>query len=192
MVGEVLSVIRKLARDGLTMIIVTHEMRFARDVSNRVFFMDEGIIYEEGTPEEIFDAPKKEKTRQFVSRLQVFETTIGKTDYDSVKQFSELEQFGHGHLISRRLMNRMFAVVEELCIQTILPTLKSGEEIRLTFEYSDTNGGNVDMTVTYPGQDRNPLEGDTLSLALIRHACQKLDWQYRDGVCRIKGNLVHE
>ena len=59
MVGEVLAVIRNLARQGMTMMIVTHEMKFAREVSNRVFYMDEGIIYEEGTPEQIFEHPEK-------------------------------------------------------------------------------------------------------------------------------------
>ena len=62
-VAEVLTVIRSLARSGMTMLIVTHEMRFARNVSNRVFYMDEGGIYEEGTPEEVFENPQREKTR---------------------------------------------------------------------------------------------------------------------------------
>ena len=68
MVGEVLSVIKDLAKTGMTMLIVTHEMRFARDVSTRVFYMDEGVIYEEGSPDEIFSAPKREKTREFLCR----------------------------------------------------------------------------------------------------------------------------
>src|SRR5205814_1772214 len=66
MVSEVLSVIRRLARDGMTMAIVTHEMEFARDVSSRVFYMDEGLIYEEGTPEQIFERPQKAKTKAFI------------------------------------------------------------------------------------------------------------------------------
>ena len=69
MVGEVLSVMRKLASEGLTMIIVTHEMAFARDVSNRVVFMANGIIEEEGMPEELFENPKKAKTQEFLSRF---------------------------------------------------------------------------------------------------------------------------
>jgi len=60
MVGEVQAVIRDLARRGLTMMIVTHEMSFAREIANRVFYMDEGGIYEDGTPEQIFDHPQKE------------------------------------------------------------------------------------------------------------------------------------
>jgi len=67
-VGEVLEVMRKLAAAGYTMIVVTHEMAFARDVSTRVIFMDKGYIAEEGTPEELFGAPKQQRTREFLSR----------------------------------------------------------------------------------------------------------------------------
>ena len=69
MVGEVLEVMRTLASEGLTMIVVTHEMAFARDVSNHVVFMKDGVIWEEGTPEDIFVNPKKEETKDFLSRF---------------------------------------------------------------------------------------------------------------------------
>ncbi|MES9545743.1 Arginine transport ATP-binding protein ArtM [Streptococcus intermedius] len=68
MVGEVLKIMKDLAQDGLTMIVVTHEMEFARDVSNRVIFMDKGIIAEEGKPEDIFTHPKEERTKEFLQR----------------------------------------------------------------------------------------------------------------------------
>ena len=70
MVGEVLEVMRKLEKDGLTMIIVTHEMAFARDVSKHVIFMGDGVIVEEGTSSDIFDHPKKEMTKEFLSRFR--------------------------------------------------------------------------------------------------------------------------
>ena len=70
MVGEVLEVMRKLAKDGLTMIIVTHEMAFDRDVSKHVIFMGDGVIVEEGTSSDIFDHPKKEMTKEFLSRFR--------------------------------------------------------------------------------------------------------------------------
>ena len=70
MVGEVLEVMCKLAKDGLTMIIVTHEMAFARDVSKHVIFMGDGVIVEEGTSSDIFDHPKKEMTKEFLSRFR--------------------------------------------------------------------------------------------------------------------------
>jgi putative lysine transport system ATP-binding protein len=69
MVGEVLKVMKELAESGLTMLIVTHEMEFARDVADRVVFMDKGVIAEEGTPEEIFNNPKQERTREFLKRI---------------------------------------------------------------------------------------------------------------------------
>ena len=69
MVGEVLAVIKSLAKTGMTMLIVTHEMGFARDVSTRVFFMDEGVIYEDGSPAEVFNRPQKPKTIEFVGQV---------------------------------------------------------------------------------------------------------------------------
>ena len=68
MVGEVLKIMQDLAQEGLTMIVVTHEMEFARDVSNRVIFMDKGVIAEEGKPEDLFTNPKEERTREFLQR----------------------------------------------------------------------------------------------------------------------------
>jgi len=69
MVGEVLEVMKQLAGEGMTMVVVTHEMGFAREVADRVFYMDEGIIYEEGTPEQIFQNPQKTRTREFLSKV---------------------------------------------------------------------------------------------------------------------------
>ena len=69
MVGEVLEVMKELARDGMTMVVVTHEMGFAREVADRVIFMADGKIVEEGTPEEIFTAPKQPRTQDFLSKV---------------------------------------------------------------------------------------------------------------------------
>ncbi len=69
MVGEVLQVMKELAQEGMTMVVVTHEMGFARDVADRVIFMADGVIVEQGTPEEIFTAPKAQRTKDFLSRI---------------------------------------------------------------------------------------------------------------------------
>jgi polar amino acid transport system ATP-binding protein len=69
MVGEVLAVMKQLAQEGMTMVVVTHEMGFAREVSDRVLFMDQGVIVEEGPPNELFHAPKHERTRAFLSKV---------------------------------------------------------------------------------------------------------------------------
>ena len=70
MVGEVLSVMQALAQEGMTMLVVTHEMAFARDVSTRVVYMNQGVICEEGTPEELFGNPQKQETKDFLSRFR--------------------------------------------------------------------------------------------------------------------------
>ena len=76
LVGETLEVIKKVARKGITMVVVTHEMSFARDVADHVIFMDGGVVVEEGTADDIFLNPKEERTRQFLSRLLPPEYTI--------------------------------------------------------------------------------------------------------------------
>ena len=70
MVGEVLTVMQSLAQEGMTMLVVTHEMAFARDVSNHVVYMSEGVICEEGTPDEVFGNPQKQETKDFLSRFR--------------------------------------------------------------------------------------------------------------------------
>ena len=69
MVGEVLNVMKQLAEEGMTMVVVTHEMGFAREVADRILLMDDGVIAEEGTPEQIFNNPKKERTKSFLSKV---------------------------------------------------------------------------------------------------------------------------
>ena len=69
-VGEVLTVMQSLAQEGMTMLVVTHEMAFARDVSNRVVFMSQGVICEDGTPDEVFGNPKKQETKDFLARFR--------------------------------------------------------------------------------------------------------------------------
>ena len=69
MVGEVLAVMKDLAQSGMTMIVVTHEMSFAREVGSRLLFMDEGVIAEQGDPKEIFSNPKNERTKTFLKRV---------------------------------------------------------------------------------------------------------------------------
>ncbi|MOA35658.1 Glutamine transport ATP-binding protein GlnQ [compost metagenome] len=69
MVGEVLDVMKKLAERGMTMVIVTHEMGFAREVGDRIIFMDQGIIMEQGTPQQVFGAPQHQRTKDFRSKV---------------------------------------------------------------------------------------------------------------------------
>ena len=102
MVGEVLSVIRQLANEGMTMLIVTHEMKFAHDVSTRIFFMSGGYIHEDGTPEQIFETPIHSATKAFIQRIrkEVFE--IDGPDFDFLGMHSAISAFCHKYGIQEK------------------------------------------------------------------------------------------
>ena len=102
MVGEVLSVIRQLAKEGMTMLIVTHEMKFARDVSTRIFFMYDGYIHEDGSPEQIFETPVHSATKAFIQRIrkEVFE--IEGPDFDFLGMHSSVSAFCHKYDITEK------------------------------------------------------------------------------------------
>lgn len=136
MVGEVLAVIRKLAQDGMTMLIVTHEMRFARNVSNRIFYLDEGIIYEEGTPEQIFDHPQKERTRLFINGLDGFQKKFYKNKVDYLGLISEVEAFASGKMLPPRTMHQLEEAIGGAYLRTIMPLIGDGAEVQFTLEYS--------------------------------------------------------
>ena len=102
MVGEVLSVIRQLAKEGMTMLIVTHEMKFAHDVSTRIFFMYDGYIHEDGSPRQIFESPVHSATKVFIQRIrkEVFE--IGGPDFDFLGMHSAMAAFCHKYGIAEK------------------------------------------------------------------------------------------
>ena len=110
MVGEVLSVIRQLAKEGMTMLIVTHEMKFARDVSTRIFFMYDGYIHEDGTPQQIFESPVHSATKSFIQRIRKEVFDIGGPDFDFLGMHSTIAAFCHKYNISDKL-----ATAERLC-----------------------------------------------------------------------------
>ena len=102
MVGEVLSVMRQLASEGMTMLIVTHEMKFARDVSTRIFFMNEGIIYEDGTPQQIFENPVHSATKQFVQRIHKLVFEVDGADYDMLGIHTQMAAFCNKYNIAAK------------------------------------------------------------------------------------------
>lgn len=121
MVSEVLGVIKHLANNGMTMAIVTHEMKFARDVSTRILFMDEGIIYEEGTPEQIFDHPQREKTRTFIHQIRNFQYHIDNNQFDFYAMNGEILKFCEKNFFSSSKTKNIELVVEEtlqLCLKS--------------------------------------------------------------------------
>ena len=178
MIGEVQAVIRDLAKQGITMIIVTHEMKFAREVCNRVFYMDEGGIYEDGAPEQIFDNPQKERTRQFIRHLKVLEYPITSKDFDFIGFNTQIEEFGRKNRISQRTIYNIQAYIEEMCVQIILPQMKAPFEALVTIEYSEEKD-NADVVVRYSGESFDPLQTDNeLSLLIAKNATENIVYSY--------------
>jgi len=115
MVGEVLAVIRMLASRKLTMLIVTHEMSFAREVSDRVLFFADGGIYEQGTPEEIFDHPKKEKTIAFIRKHKYFDYTItSRQEFDLMEMQGGIWTFAQKYGLSPKKSKTLQYCCEEM------------------------------------------------------------------------------
>lgn len=182
MVGEVLAVIRSLAREGLTMMIVTHEMKFARDVSTRIFYMDEGGIYEDGSPEQIFDHPKRERTRAFVKRLKTFEREITSPIFDFIKVSTGIEEFGRRQLLSQRQINNLQAVFEELCVQMFLGRGDKLLPLRFSVAVSELDGSCESM-ISYGGPPFNPFTelADELSIKMVIGLTKEHTWSGDNG-----------
>ena len=178
MIGEVQAVIRDLAKQGTTMIIVTHEMKFAREICNRVFYMDQGGIYEDGTPEQIFDTPQKVHTRQFIRHLKVLEYPITSKDFDFIGFNTQIEEFGRKYRISQRSIYNIQAFIEEMCVQIILPQLQNPFEMLVTIEYSEEHN-DADVIIRYDGKAFDPTQTDNeLSLLLAKKATAEIVYQY--------------
>lgn len=171
MVGEVQAVIRELARSGKTMMIVTHEMNFARAICSRVFYLDDGGIYEEGTPSEIFTSPKREKTRRFIKHLHVAEFTVKDGAFDFPGAVSSVDTFCQKNMIGGKQAMKLHLVFEEL-MQVILSGVKN---IHAVIEHSEESG-EIMLDVKYDGAEMNPSEGDEVSYSLVK--AEASDIQY--------------
>lgn len=179
MVSEVLAVIRRLSREGMTMIIVSHEMEFVRNMSTRVFYMDEGLIYEEGPPQQIFDNPQKPKTKAFINRVRSLHIKITSRDYDLYAMQGEMEAFCEKHILSKRVTGYVLLMAEE-----VLGLQHNFSDIQLSLSYSEKEG-TVELVCASAGTPLNPLkdnmEEDDIGLKLIQGRCKSVDYTYEDG-----------
>ena len=131
MVDEVINIINDLNKKGLTMLIVTHDLNFARKVSKRVFYMDEGTVYEEGTPEEIFDNPKKEKTKNFINKINSFNKTIDKTSFNLLLFISEFVKYLNNKNVNIKTVNLLSVLIEEITLNEIFSNMKNDGKINV-------------------------------------------------------------
>lgn len=179
MVGEVQAVIRDLARDGKTMLIVTHEMNFARTVSNRVFYMDCGQIYEEGTPEDIFNHPQKELTRRFIQNIKLLQIAISDRFFDYPQAYNQITEYCSKNQIPPKTGIRIQLVFEELVQQILIPMM-SDPELMFTAEYSEPSE-TAHITVDYSGEAYDLESTDNiLSLKLLKGAVTEIDSEIRE------------
>jgi len=125
MVSEVLSVITGLAERGLTMLVVTHEMRFARDASTRVFYMDKGELWESGTPKQIFENPQRKETRDFIFRVRSWIWEIRSIDYDYHAMVSSFEAFCARQFLGRHITLACQLVIEEFLSRFLIPAAET-------------------------------------------------------------------
>ncbi len=180
MVGEVQAVIGDLAKRGLTMMIVTHDMKFSREIANRVFYMDEGVIYEEGTPDEIFDNPKREKTRAFVKRLRTLEYEINSKDFDLYDLNGKIEEFARKHFMMLLQVRNIQLVLEELLINHILQNTDK-ITIHLGFYEADAT---IELTLLYGGGEYDPfaaVKEDDISMMLVNKYVKEHEFVFEDG-----------
>ncbi len=182
MVSEVLSVITGLAERGLTMLVVTHEMRFARDASTRVFYMDRGELWEAGPPKQIFENPLRQETHDFIFRVRSWEWTIDSSTPDLPAMEASLSGYCQRQFMSRRATNACHHIVEEVALEHLVREARNRKmanpDIRLTLSAGE---GGVDTILLVDYRSMLP-EGDPLqttdaklSEAIISGLCERVE-----------------
>lgn len=191
MVGEVLATIRMLAKRDMTMLIVTHEMDFAREVATRVLYFNDRGIYEEGSPSDIFDNPQKPKTLAFVRKLKYFDQHIDSHTFDLMQLHGGIRGFAEKYGLESKYANRLQLCAEELVYELLGGAVPQDTlvDMNLSVEYSETEKS-VLLRVRCVGRKYNPFEmiDDTdahLGVTILNNAAKKIDFEYVDGENRI-------
>ncbi len=187
MVSEVMAVMRHLAKSGMTMLVVTHEMDFARDVSNRVMYMDEGGVYEQGSPDEIFNNPKKPKTQAFIYNVRSYGYEVASRDFDYAEMLSGIENFCYRHAIEKKVAGKLQLIAEELVIHIVTPQYGA---CSLSLNLSEKLG-TYNISVTYAGEKANALDEaeDDLSAMMVRSSAKEIRHEYAEGRNAITASL---
>ena len=184
MVGEVLAVIRMLAKRDLGMLIVTHEMNFAREVSDRVLFFADGGIYEQGTPAEIFDAPKREKTISFINKIKYFVYEITRRDFDLMQMQGGIQSFGEKYGLDQKRTYRLQICCEELIYELLDHCYPNRDDVdlKLTVSHAEADGA-TKIALSCGGAAFNPFEQDEegLGVTILKNMATKLDYRHTDG-----------
>ncbi len=200
MVGEVLAVIRMLARQGLTMLIVTHEMNFAREVADRVLFFAEQGIYEEGTPEEIFEHPQKPKTIAFIQRQKSFRYEVRERTFDLMEMQGGIMTFGEKYGLSSKDDLRLQLCCEETVCAVLEGCYGKDEPVLLDVEvfYREADK-EIEVVFEYRGKQYHPLEDEMgvededevafSSAAILKNIVSVLSYSYEQGKNQLRMRL---
>ena len=184
MVGEVLAVIRMLAKRDLSMLIVTHEMNFAREVASRVLFFADGGIYEQGTPAEIFDAPKREKTISFINKIKYFTYEITRRDFDLMQMQGGIQNFGEKYGLDQKHTYRLQICCEELIYELLDRCYPNRDDVdlKLTVTHAEADG-TTKIDIDCGGAAYNPFEQaeeDALSVTILKNMSKRLEYRWEN------------
>ena len=178
-----------LAKSGITMMIVTHEMDFARKIANRVFFMDEGGIYEEGTPKEIFERPQKPNTIKFIKRLTSLTYKIETVDYDFTEAYDELQQYAEKLLIENERISDLQIALEEIVVNNIMENTDA-PQVLVRVDYSEKLDL-LTLSIRYQGDHHDPKDSDNeLFLEMLEEPTTELIDQIIEPAFGIYNNLI--
>ncbi|MCQ2545783.1 MAG: amino acid ABC transporter ATP-binding protein [Clostridia bacterium] len=178
MTDEVEAVIAELAREGHTMMIVTHDMRFAEKVSNRVFYMDDGGIYEDGPAEQIFHNPQKPLTKKFINRVKNVQFELRSDEIDLPQLYGELKNYCEKNHFSYDRINVIMSAIEELLVHAVIPQMTEANDIQISMEHSDKTG-EIEYFIRYSGREINPGDYlDDIQAGLIKHYIGDYHYSY--------------
>lgn len=177
MVSEVQTIMKDLAKKGQTMIIVTHDMKLAEDVANRIFYMDQGGIYEDDTPEVIFHHPKRTRTKAFIENLNVLKLSIH-DDFDNEILYSQIDKFIEDVKMEDGNSHKLMKIYDELIVELLI-NQNHCNNIRLLISYDEKKRmfyGNC----VYNGEKVNVLEKESLSLKILESAVENINYKTLD------------
>ena len=174
MVSEVESTIKWLVDGKKTMVLVTHDMNFAKDISTRIFYMDDGEIYEEGTPDEIFNHPKHSRTLAFITNQKILELVIDETDYNLNLINRKIDDYARAQNLDQSQVYSLHSIVEELVIQCVFTHFKDANVSVSVFPDEET----LQYKVKYTGEPYNPFKENNLSMKIVNSYVSSVSYEY--------------
>ena len=186
MVDEVESVIKRLVDSGMTSIIVTHEMRFARNIASNILFLAEGGVYEEGSPDQIFDNPQKDLTRRFIYRSRMYEEALNKTNIDIYELCSRIRQYAIAYGLTRKQSKG----IEYFCEELIYPLIMFNNAVLRII--ADENRNEYSITAEFKGLNKDPLSLeciDELGLSIVKAYSSSLNSSCINGIWQINATI---